>query len=317
MTASGAGAIVPGEMVMVARLSAGLGEELAARYGAVDGIARANPARVRVLVTSGGVGADRALIEQLPALGLIAVFGVGLDRVDLPAARARGIAVTHTPDVLTDDVADLAVGLLYAAARQIPANDRFVRSGAWAAGGHAPFGRRVTGRRIGIVGLGRIGRAIARRLEPVAGMLAYHNRRPVAGAPYRYHPSAEALAATCDTLVVAASTVAGEPPLVTAGVLEALGPDGILINVARGGAVDEEALAAALAEGRLLAAGLDVFAREPEVHPALLASERAVLQPHMGSATPETRAAMAELVLANIAAWEQGAPLPSPASPVG
>lgn len=299
-------------MLVVASLSGGLAEALRDRYGATDDIAQVDPDRVRVVVTSGGRGVERALVDRLPALGLIAIQGVGHDRVDLEHARARGVAVTNTPDVLTDDVADMAVALVYAAARRVAANDRFVRSGRWAAGGKAPFGRRVTGCRLGIIGLGRIGGAVARRLEPVAESIAYHNRNAATGCDYAYHATAEALAHASDIVILAASSAAGDPPIVTAAVLDALGPEGVFVNVARGSAVDEAALAAALAERRILAAGLDVFAAEPHVPPALLALDNVVLQPHQASATPDTRKAMTDLVLANIAAYFAGKALPTP-----
>lgn len=299
--------ILPGEIAIVAPVAAELRRALTERYGATE---EHDPARVRAIVTSGSQGADGAVIDRLPALELICVFGVGLDRVDLGAAAARRIAVTTTPGVLTDDVADLAVALLHAAARRVPQNDVFARSGRWAAGERPSLGRRVTGRRVGIIGLGHIGRAVARRLEPIAGGIGYNNRQPVPDGRYEYYASAVALAAASDVLVIAASMQAGAPPIVDAAVLDALGPDGILVNVGRGGAVDETALVHALGDGRLLAAGLDVFADEPDVHPGLLASDRVVLQPHQGSATVEARAAMAERVLETIGAFAAGRPLP-------
>lgn len=299
---------MPADSILVLAPTADpLRDELAQRAPLADG---PGP-QVRIAVTSGATGIDAAAMDALPALAMIAVFGVGYDKVDMAHARARGIAVSNTPDVLTDDVADMAVALTYAAARRIAANDRFVREGRWAAGGSAPFGWRLTGRRIGIIGLGRIGRAIATRLAPVAGTIAYHNRRPVADCSYAYHDSAAGLATASDVLILAASSAAGEPPIVDAPVLDALGPDGLFVNIARGRAVDEGALVRALTDRRILAAGLDVFADEPHVPAALLALDSVTLQPHQGSATPDTRAAMGALVLANIDAFLAGAPLPS------
>ena len=293
-------------------LHGGLQDALDARYRVVSDAASALAREVRVVVTTGGQGVEPTLMERLPLLELIAVFGVGVDRIDVAGATRRGIAVATTPDVLTDDVADMAVALLYAAARRVAANDRLVRAGGWAR--TEAFGTRLTGRRIGIVGLGRIGGAIARRLEPVAGAIAYHNRRPLAGCGYAYHDSAEALARASDVLILAAAGAAGTPPIVTAAALDALGPDGLFVNVARGAAVDEEALVRALVERRILGAGLDVVATEPQVDPALLALDQVTLSPHQGSATQTTREAMAELVLANIAAFLAGDPLPTAAT---
>lgn len=267
---------------------------------------------IRAVVTGGAEGIDAATIDALPDLGLIAVCAVGYDKVDVGHARLRGVAVTNTPDVLTDDTADMAIALMYAVFRRVPQYDRYVRAGDWAAKGPPPLARKLCGKRIGILGLGRIGDAIARRCVPFACEIVYHSRRPVAGAPYRYAADARALAASVDVLVVATSGGADSASLVDTEVLDALGPEGTLINIARGSVVDEQALVAALAEGRLGAAGLDVFAHEPHVPEALLRMENVVLAPHQGSATEETRRAMAELVQANLAAFFAGKPLKTP-----
>jgi hydroxypyruvate reductase len=269
---------------------------------------------IGALVVSGGVMLDPALVERLPKLKLIAVHGVGYDGVDVAHATARGVAVTNTPDVLTEDVADLALGLVLSVLRQIPATERFLRDGEWAKGGRSPLTRRVTGLRYGVLGLGRIGRAIAARLQPFAGEVAYHSRRPVEGVTYRYAADAVALAASVDVLVVATPGGAETRGLVDAAVLEALGPDGVLINIARGEVVDQPALITALERGRLGAAGLDVFDGEPAVPQALLDHPRCVLTPHVGSATVEARTAMADLVVANLKAGLAGEPLLTPVS---
>jgi len=214
--------------------------------------------------------------------------------------------------VLTDDVADLAVGLLYATVRNIAANDRMVRAGDWARGNRPPLAGRLTGRRIGILGLGRIGRAIARRLEPVAGEILYHNRRAAAGSRYRYVADPLDLARQSDVIIVATSGGPEAQGLVGAAMLDALGPEGVIVNISRGSVIDEGALVAALAERRIAGAGLDVFADEPHVPEALFAMDHVVLQPHQGSATVETRKAMADLVLANLDAWAAGEPLLTP-----
>ncbi|WP_380872879.1 hydroxyacid dehydrogenase [Sphingomonas sp. DBB INV C78] len=267
---------------------------------------------IEVVVTGGGEGIDAATIDKLPDLKLIAVCAVGYDKVDVAYAHKRGVAVTNTPDVLTDDTADTAIALMYAIYRRVPLYDRYVRDGRWVAEGAPPLTRKLTGQRIGILGLGRIGSAISRRCEPFAGEIAYHSRTPVAGVPYRYAPSARALAASVDILVVATSGGAETARLVDAAVIDALGPKGTLINISRGSVVDEEVLVAALSEGRLGAAGLDVFAHEPHVPEALLAMENVVLLPHQGSATVETRRAMADLVVANVGAFLAGKPLLTP-----
>ena len=260
---------------------------------------------VRAIVTGGGHGASNEIVDALPRLEIIAINGIGTDAVDLERARARSVRVTTTPDVLTEDVADMALGLMLATSRRICVGDRFVRAGGWLHE-HLPLAAKVSGKRLGILGLGQVGRAVARRAEGFGMQIAYCDRDPVAGAAYRFQPDLEQLAKDSDFLVIAASGGPATRGLVSRPVLDALGPAGVLINVARGSVVDEPALVAALAEGRLGGAGLDVFAHEPDVPKALWDMDNVVLQPHQASATVETRRAMAELVLANLAAHFAG-----------
>ncbi|MDG2530356.1 2-hydroxyacid dehydrogenase [Caulobacter endophyticus] len=254
--------------------------------------------RVRAVVTGGDLGVPTELWERLPALEIVAVHGVGLDKVDLDVAAARGVTVTTTPGVLTQDVAELAIGLWLSLSRRMVTADRYVREGRWPKAERLPLARRATGRTVGILGLGQIGKTIADMAKPFASSIAYHSRRPVEGVPYAYHASPLELARAVDVLFLVTPGDAG--PLVDADVLAALGPDGLLINVARGSVVDEAALVAALADGTIAGAGLDVFEDEPNVPAALLAMDNVVLQPHRGSATEEARAAMAALVLENL-----------------
>jgi hypothetical protein len=265
---------------------------------------------VAVVVTTGGAGADRALIERLPRLKLIACFGVGVDAIDLAAARERGAAVTNTPEVLTDDVADLAIALMLDAMRGISAGDRYVRAGQWPRGAF-PLQAKASGKRLGIVGMGRIGQAIARRAAAFDMRIAWHGPRPK-DVPYRYERDLVALAGAVDVLVAACPGGAATRGLISRAVLEALGPRGIFVNIARGSVVDESALVELLQAGRLAGAGLDVFVDEPNVPAPLLALDRVVLQPHVASATHETRAAMGRLVLDNVAAFVAGRPLLTP-----
>lgn len=253
--------------------------------------------RIRALVTNGGEGVSPQLMAALPSLELIAVNGVGLDKVDLEQARVRGIRIVTTDDILTDAVADQAVALLLALLRQVCQADRFVRQGHWREGGFTRLGTSLRGQRVGILGLGKIGAAIAERLQPFGVHLAYHNRRPVPGCPYTYHDDLGALAQASDILIVAAAGGPASRHLVDARVLDALGPEGVIVNVARGSVIDETQLVPRLADGRLGGAALDVFEHEPQVPETLLALDNVVLQPHLGSATLQTRRAMAACVV--------------------
>ena len=272
--------------------------------------------RIRGMATGAQAPVDRTLIARLPALEIIASLGVGYDTIDTGAARERGIVVTHTPDVLTDEVADLALGLLLATVRQIPQADRYLRAGHWPRQTY-PLTPTLRGRTIGILGLGRIGRAIATRLEGFGVAIAYHGRRRQADVPYAYHPTLLGLAEAVDVLLVVAPGGPETNGLVDATVLKALGPQGLLVNVARGSVVDEAALIRALQAGTILGAGLDVFAREPHVPPDLIAMDGVVLLPHVGSASVHTRAAMGRLVVDNLTAWfsGQGPLTPVPETP--
>ncbi|NDY90448.1 2-hydroxyacid dehydrogenase [Ideonella livida] len=258
-------------------------------------------AQVQALVTSAASGAEAALLDQLPALQVISSFGVGLDKVPVAAAHARHIPVGYTPDVLNDCVADHAFALLLACARRTAEADRWMRAGHWPQStGPFPLGRKVSGARLGLLGLGRIGQTIARRASGFDMTVRYHSRRPVAGVPWAHEPQLLALADWADYLVVITSGGPQTRHLVDTPVLQALGPQGFLINVARGSVVDEAALVSALTQGTLGGAGLDVFEREPAGNPALHTLERVVLTPHIASATQETRQAMADRVVENL-----------------
>lgn len=267
--------------------------------------------RVRFLQTTGFYGADAALINALPKLEIIASMGVGVDTVDLKAAKARGIAVTNTPDVLNDDVADLAIAMMLMASRNLAVSDRYVREGKWLKGSQ-PLARKMSGKKLGILGLGRIGKAIARRAEAFDMEISYHGRQRQADVSYRHYPDLAAMAKDVDFLVVICPGGEATRNLVNAKVMEALGPEGILVNVARGSVVDEPALIDALKSGKLGGAALDVFVNEPNVPKELLTMENVVLAPHVGSATTETRNAMADLVVANLRAHLRGQKLVTP-----
>ena len=259
---------------------------LAARGGEFAGLA------------TGGF-ADAALIEALPALKVISSFGVGVDKIDLVAAGRRGVLVGNTPDVLNDCVADLALGLMIDVARGLSASQRHLRRGDWPKANY-PLQRRVSGKRVGIVGLGRIGKAIALRAAAFNMELRYHNRRPAADTTIAYEASLIELARWSDFLVIIVPGGGATRHLINAAVLDALGPEGFLVNVARGSVVDEPALVRALQDKRIAGAALDVFENEPNVPAELILLDNVVLLPHVGSATQETRAAMAQRVFDNL-----------------
>lgn len=254
------------------------------------------------MATSARFGADAKLMDALPNLKVISNFGVGYDTIDIEAARKRGITVANTPDVLTDCVADLAIGLAIDVARGLGAAERFVRRGDWLKA-QFPLQTRFSAKKMGILGLGRIGQAIAKRAAGFDMTIRYHNRKPVAGAAYEYVASLVELARWSDFLVIAAAGGAGTRNLVSADVLDALGPQGFLVNIARGTVIDEPALVRALTEKRIAGAALDVFVDEPNIPTALMELDNVVLLPHIASATNETRAAMGNLVIENLRAF--------------
>ena len=300
-----------------ASLPDALTAELARRYHLVELTAltdadfRALAGTFTMLITNGEATVTRELIASLPALELIAVFGVGYDGVDVQAAAEHQVRVSHTPGVLTDDVADLALGLMLATSRQIVAAHKFIEAGEWAAGGF-PWTQKVSGSRVGIVGMGRIGQAIARRCEGFAMQIAYHDRKRLPALNYAWREDLLTLAAESDFLAICTPGTAANQGLINQPVLAALGEKGILINISRGSVIDEPALVAALENGIIAGAGLDVFSHEPAVPAGLLQRSNVVVTPHMASATWSTRAAMAQLVLDNVACWAEKKALLTP-----
>ena len=256
---------------------------------------------------------DGPLMARFPRLEIVASFGVGYDHVDTRWAGAHGVTVTNTPDVLTEEVADTALGLLLCTAREFPQAERYLRAGKWAQQGYPLSKATLRNRTVGMVGMGRIGQAIARRLEAMQVPVVYHSRRPAAGLSYRHYPKLMDMARDVDVLLVITPGGAETRNLINAEVLEALGRDGILINMSRGSVVDEAALIKALQEKTILSAGLDVYAREPDVPPELIAMDHVVLFPHLGSASVATRERMDQLVVDNLLAWSAGKP---PLTPV-
>ncbi|MCR5536359.1 MAG: 2-hydroxyacid dehydrogenase [Succinivibrio sp.] len=266
--------------------------------------------RTEVLIVSGGTYVRSEDLARLPKLKLIADFGVGYDKIDLAECRRRQIKVTNTPGVMKDDVADVAIGLMLNCVRQLVAAHNYTRQGHWLE--HAyPLVRSVTGLKVGIAGLGRIGLEIAKRAEAFKTDIGYFCRTQKA-VPYRYFSDLEALAAWCDVLIIITPATPQTRGMVDSRILDALGPQGYLINIARGSIVRQEELAAALREGRIAGAGLDVFEKEPQVPPEFLALPNLVLAPHIGSATHATRQAMASLVLENLDAYLEGRELVTP-----
>ncbi len=265
-------------------------------------LARSEAASISGIAVSGGCGA--ALIEHLPGLEIISSFGVGYDGIDVTAAAARGIVVTNTPNVLNDEVADTAIGLLLNTVRRFPQAESWLREGRWVRDGAFPLTPlSLRGRKAGIYGLGRIGMAIAERLKGFGIDIAYHTRRPRADVPYAYYPSLAELAGAVDILIAIVPKTPETHRTIDAEILQALGSNGVLINVGRGWTVNEAALAAALKDGVIAAAGLDVFYDEPHVPQALLDLPNVSLLPHVASASVATRDAMADLVAGNLFAW--------------
>jgi lactate dehydrogenase-like 2-hydroxyacid dehydrogenase len=270
--------------------------------------------RLRAMAAGGPVHdrVDGAFMAKFPKLETISSFGVGYDHIDARWAGEHGIVVTNTPNVLNEEVADTALGLLLCTVRELPQAERHLRAGKWLQGDYR-LTASLRGRRAGIVGLGRIGKGIARRLEAFGLPVAYHGRNPQAGVPYRYYPDLVEMARDVDVMIVMTPGGAATRHLINAKVLDALGPNGIFINVSRGTVVDQDALVVALKERKILAAGLDVYAHEPHVPPELLTFDNVVLLPHVGSGSIPTRDAMHQLVIDNLMAWAAGKP---PLTPV-
>jgi lactate dehydrogenase-like 2-hydroxyacid dehydrogenase len=274
--------------------------------------------RVRAMAVS--VSSDRIgpeLMSKLPKLEIVSTFAVGYDHVDVKWAAEHGVTVTNTPKVLNEEVADTAIGLILCTVREFPQAERFLRAGKWAKAGYPLTKATLRNRTVGMVGMGAIGQAIARRLDAMKVPVVYHSRRPAAGVSYRHYPTLVDMARDVDILVVITPGGPGTKNLINADVLKALGPDGILINMARGSVVDEPALIQALKDKTILMAGLDVYVNEPEVPPELIAMENVVLFPHLGSASVYTRTQMDQLVVDNIVAWAagQGPLTPVPETP--
>jgi lactate dehydrogenase-like 2-hydroxyacid dehydrogenase len=270
--------------------------------------------RVRAIaVTLSTERVDGPLMSRFPKLEIVSTFAVGYDHVDAKWAAQHGVTVTNTPNVLNEEVADTALGLLLCTVREFPQAERFLRSGQWLKRGYRLTPATLRDRTVGLIGMGRIGQAIARRLDAFRVPVVYHSRRPQSGVPYRHYPKLIDMARDVDILL---AIVPGGPQtqnIVNAEVLDSLGPEGIFINMARGSVVDEPALIKALQEKRIMSAGLDVYVNEPEVPPELIAMENVVLFPHLGSATVATRRAMDQLVVDNLLAWAAGKP---PLTPV-
>lgn len=305
------------DLLTVARLPPFLLEPVQAAFTVHDRLHETDAAafariapKIRAVCGGGESKVSAELIGQLPALEMISIMGVGYDGVNVAAAKARGVMVGHTPDVLNDDVADLALALMLNVARRLPQADQYVRQGKWP-GGPMPLARKMSGARLGIVGMGRIGQAIAHRALAFGMSIAYTARNAKPALPYAFHATPRDLAAASDFLVVITPGGTATRKLIDADVLRALGPEGYLVNVARGSVVDETALIEALQQGTIAGAALDVFENEPHVPEALRAMDNVVLAPHLGSATVQTRHAMAARALANLEAHFAGNPLPS------
>jgi hydroxypyruvate reductase len=276
-----------------------------------DAFLKQHAGKVRALATFGASGADAKLMDALPKLEIIANFGVGVDAIDVAAARQRKIIVTNTPDVLNECVSDTAMALVLNTLRRFPASETYLRSGYWAARGAFELTASLGGKSLGILGLGRIGESIARRALAFGMKIRYHNRNRK-NVPYAYDADVVALARNSDVLLVATPGGAETSKIVDAKVLDALGPEGYLVNIARGSVVDEPVLLRYLKERKIAGAGLDVFDGEPKINPEWFGVENAVLFPHVGSATVETRTAMGDLQVENLRLYFAGKPVKSP-----
>lgn len=272
---------------------------------------KANSDSIRAVVGNSSGSADSELIDSLPSLEIVSNYSVGLDKIDLAKCKKKGIRVSYTPDVLTEDVADLAIGLILATLRGICECDRYVRAGLWK-NGDFKLTTKFSGKTVGIIGLGRIGSAIAKRAEAFSCPISYYSRSEKPDSKYKYYPSVVELASNCHILIVACPLTAETRHIINREVIDALGPKGVLINIGRGPHVDEAELVSALVEGRLGGAGLDVFENEPEVPEKLFGLDNVVLLPHVGSGTVETRNAMADLVIGNLEAHFLNKPLLTP-----
>lgn len=294
-------------VLQIARLSAPSEAKIKSRLNVTLLSDQANPEEFlkthghefQALITTAPVGASAELMAKLPNLKVVGCRGIGVEKVDLDYARAHGIAVSCTPDVLTDCVADLAMGLIIDTARGMSASDRYVRAGRWPSG-NFPLSTKVSGKKLGILGLGKIGKAIAKRAQAFDMEIRYHNRKPLNDCPYVYASSMVELAQWCDFFMVAVDGGAQTRNLVTKDVIEAIGPKGFIFNISRGPVIDEPALIEALQKKAIAGAGLDVFVNEPNINPAFLSMDNVVLIPHAGSGTDETRSAMENLILENI-----------------
>jgi lactate dehydrogenase-like 2-hydroxyacid dehydrogenase len=264
--------------------------------------------RIRGIAVTALRPAGAAVLSRFPKLEIVSSFGVGYDHVDSAYARDHGIIVTNTPDVLTEEVADTAIGLLIATLREFIKADRYVRSGLWTTQDYPLTVGSLRDRKVGMVGMGRIGQAIARRLDAAKVPVVYHSRNPAAGVSHQHYPNLLEMAKAVDTLIVITPGGAATANMISAEVMKTLGPRGVIINLARGSVIDEPALIAALKSGTILAAGLDVFAKEPQVPDELKALQNVVLLPHIGSASLVTRNAMDQLVVDNLKAWFSGKP---------
>jgi lactate dehydrogenase-like 2-hydroxyacid dehydrogenase len=267
---------------------------------------------IQVIVSGGHIKISPEFQDQFPALKIVSSFGVGYDHIDAAHAASRGVMVTNTPDVLSDEVADTAMGLLLMTVRELGASERYLRAGRWQSEGEYPLSSTLRGRTLGIFGLGRIGKAIAHRGEAFGLDIIYHGRRKQGDMAYPYYDSLVGMAEACDILLAVVPGGDLTKNAVNADVLSALGANGVLINVGRGSSVDEDALSAALESGEIMGAGLDVFASEPSVPAALMDFDRVTLLPHVGSASVETRRAMAQLVVDNVLRWIDDKPVISP-----